>query len=586
MKTLTWSCVSALLILTACGTAPGEDAPPDGADAAVFADGKADSIGFSDCELDAIVSLVNRSTVEDLKSVGVHTRAAKNLVAGKVGDDGKLGTEDDLAYPDAKAIDAVKYVGPVAFTTLVDAVRPGCQTSVPDEISVIFSPQAPETSHLRKVAELIDGAQSSLDIAMYSFSDTSIRSSIEAAIERGVQVRMIFESANKDRRDPDGSRSARLEELGVDVRYINKIMHHKWVIIDGPRDVLDRADTATLVSGSANWSNSAATRYDENTVIVRGQRELNLRFQREFNLLWRHSRDFEWGVERDLELSTLEITEEMIGSDDTVDASFTSENFRTFFSSRFGQTFSRVRGRSAVAEMIVARIEAAQDSIHIASGHLRSRPIAEALIAKRTANPEMKIRVYLDGQEFISRTTDRIQHRKLDACLEAAGTSASRREDCIDKGFYFGLELHDAGIDVRYKHYSYRWHYKTAAQMHHKYLIIDDAVIQGSYNLSDNAEHNTMENMIVFQGPTYKGLHDDFMANFEAMWETGRAEDLLGSLNQEIETSSTRIPIVYDSMSLTWDEVDDLKRLIRTTCPAVNSQELRENPDKHFTCEL
>lgn len=41
----------------------------------------------------------------------------------------------------------------------------------------------------------------------------------------------------------------------------------------------------------------------------------------------------------------------------------------------------------------------ADESIWVGSGHLRSRPVAEALIAKRAADPMIDIRVYLDGQE-------------------------------------------------------------------------------------------------------------------------------------------------------------------------------------------
>ena len=40
------------------------------------------------------------------------------------------------------------------------------------------------------------------------------------------------------------------------------------MIVDGPRDDLAAADTAWVTSGSANWSSGAATRYDENTLVI------------------------------------------------------------------------------------------------------------------------------------------------------------------------------------------------------------------------------------------------------------------------------------------------------------------------------
>lgn len=572
--------VSVALALGACGgeepAASGE--APDTADAVIAAaGGKADSL-VSECELQAMLDLVNDEQVDDeaLKARGVHTRAARNIVAYR----------DEDVIDTLQELDDIKYVGPVAFEQLLEASG-GCQVDDDVEASVIFSPQPSDRTHLIRVASEIDAAERSLDIAVYSFRDSGIQSAIARAIARGVKVRMIFEKANEDRKDPEGSASARLEELGVDVRYVNKIMHHKFVIIDGPRDELAHADDATLISGSANWSSSAGTRYDENTVFIEGSRELNLRFQREFNHLWEHSRDFVWGEEKPWSLSSLAIEDDMIEDDPSVHAVFTSANFRTYFSSRYGETFSRVRGRDEVSDYIVSRIEQADTSIKIASGHLRSRPIAEALMTKRMTDPEVELQVYLDGQEYVSEFWHDKLQRDLDACLVEAGDSEAKQEDCIDKGFYFGIELHQVGIPTRYKYYSYRWHYRTAPQMHHKYLILDgETLIQGSYNLSSNAEHNTMENMAVFEGEAFDELVDAYEANFDAMWQTGRSEGLYDDLIDEIEAAEDTIPIIFDAMALDWQQVTDLKALIRDTCPAINSDEYRENPDRHFECEL
>ncbi len=591
------SLISSLLCcVAACGG--GEDLPDDGLPSddenASFASvtGKADGSGPSECQVDTMLGLLNGrlTSVEDLKEAGVHTRAAKSISAYVLGDDGIHGTSDDGMIESLEQLDALKYVGPSALDQIMsipDVATASCGALA--DASVIFSPQPSNATHLVSVAEQIDAAQSSLDIAMYSFSNNDIFRAIERAIDRGVKVRVVFEPANAHKSDPAGTMSARLEELGADVRYINKIMHHKFVLIDGPRADLDAAKTATLISGSANWSNSAGTRYDENTVFITGSEELNLTFQREFNLLWNHSRDLEWGTPKEWVKSEIEIGELDIPDSPFVQAVFTSDNFQTRFSSRYGETFSRVRGRSAIAEFIVEQIEEADTSILIASGHLRSRPIAEALIRKRRNDPNIEIRVYLDGQEFISEWWHGQQEQKLEECLDSAGTSTSKIEDCYDKGFYFGYALGEAGIDVRYKTYSYRWHYRTAAQMHHKYLIFDnDTIVQGSYNLSDNAEHNTMENMVLYTGEPFAQLTAHYIANFESMWKTGRDEELYSDLMEDINSApaGTTIPIVFDSMSLTWDQVDAYKDAVRDRCPAINSQDYRENPDKHFVCEL
>ena len=574
---------SALLALVLAALLGGcvlesEGLSPDGEHEAGVTAGKADGSGFSECELAAVLELVNDPTTDEdlLRAAGVHTRAARNIVAyrDEIDDDGRFG--------DVEELDAVSWVGPVAFQQLVAAVSHLCQTGggIAD---VIFSPQPYESSHLVRVAAEIDEADESLDIAMYSFSDAAIFAAIERALARGVRVRMIFEPASTHRREPQGTMSARLEALGVDVRYINKIMHHKFVIIDGPQQAAEQAPDAMLITGSGNWSNGAGTRYDENTVFVQANAELVLRFQREFNLLWEGSRDFVWGEGREL-VTTLPVSDEMIVDDPTIDAVFTSANFRLSSSARYGATFSVVRGENEVSDRLVELIWSAESSIRVASGHLRSRPVSEALLERARQDPDLDIRVYLDGQEFIAASTHASQERDLARCLTSAGDNDSARQDCVDRGFLFSYQLHSEGIPVRFKYCAYRWHYSYVAQMHHKYIIIDDRIVaSGSYNLSDNAEHNTMENMVIYDAAGFPGLVRAFEDNFEAIWETARAEGRYQRLLEAVRTASS-FPIVFDGMSLTWDEVTELKAAIRANCPTINSPELRNNPQAHRFC--
>jgi len=419
---------------------------------------------------------------------------------------------------------------------------------------------------------------------MYSFRDGAIADALERAVARGVRVRMIFEKANQDRRDPEGSMSARLEDAGIDVRYVNKIMHHKYVLVDGPQDDAAQAAGAILMTGSANWSYSAATRYDENTLVFTGYPELALRYQREFDRLWQNSRDFVWGDFA--QVFTTPVDEAAIAAADQGDleALFTSANFRTYESSRYGWTFSRERGDAEVADRLVELIEGATDRILIASGFLRSRQVSEALLAKVQADPTLDVRVYLDGKEFVSEWFHREQLRDREDCLAEAEGSAARTEDCLDYGFLYAYALVKAGVDVRFKHYSYRWHYSTAEQMHHKYLIIDDQLVTGSYNLSANAEYDTMENVVVMRGLRFATVVERFARNFATLWETGRSEGLYDELMADVLEGDDEFPIVFDSMALTWQEVDDLKAAMRDACPEINSDDFRRHPERHYRC--
>lgn len=560
---------------------------PDGIDdVGVIPGGKADGSNYEPCELEGVVEHLNSGpSAEDLYEAGLHRRASNNIAAARDGEDGVFGTEDDALFADIEAVDDVSWVGPVAIRQLVAMVPDACQAGEVD-VDAIMSPQPRENSHTARVADLIDEVpdNGSIDIAMYSYSDSNIADRLEDAIARGVRVRFLFESANGDHRDPDGSKSARLEDMGVEVRYVNKIMHHKFAILNGPRDDLANAATGMLVTGSANWSSSAATRYDENTLFIRGNEELNLRYQQEFNHLWDNGREFVWN--EDIEtIGHVEITDDMITDDPNVDAVFTSANFEAYDNSRYGRTFRVIRGSDAVADRWVDLIMNARSSIRIASGHLRSRPISEALIAAHEANPELDIRVYLDAQEYLSEYSHDLQVAELDDCL-AEATTETQTANCLDTGFLFGYALHEAGIDTRFKYYAYRWDYSYAEQMHHKYMIVDESIlVTGSYNLSDNAEHNTMENIVILQGAEFQPVIDQYLANFDQIWVTGEAEGLYDSLMDEIANGTGDFPIVFDSMALDWDQVTALKRLIRDECPQINSEAYRRNAAAHRYCD-
>jgi phosphatidylserine/phosphatidylglycerophosphate/cardiolipin synthase-like enzyme len=461
-----------------------------------------------------------------------------------------------------------------------DDAASGDESDLTAGADVIFSPAPAETSHLVRIAKEIDLAKTSIDIAIYSYSDAKISDALARAVARGVKVRFVYNDAGTDARaaSPTGTTSGKLEESGVNVRFINKIMHHKFMIVDGPRDDLKRAKTAHLVTGSANWSSSAARTFDENTVVFHKQEALVLRFQREFDNMWAHSRDFV-GKELPYELATTQIPDSAIPETPDTNVLFTSSNFTAH-----DTTFSTT-GTNTVADGLVAGINAATKSIHIASGHMRSREVAEALLAKKHANPTLDVRVYLDDQEYIAKETHDGQLAKLQTCLAAAGDSDAKKRDCSDNDFLFGYQLGSEGIDVRYKFYAYRWDFTYAPQMHHKFMAVDGTTLySGSYNLSDNAEHGTFENMMVLKGSTHAPLIKAFEANFESIWKTGRDENKLAALDARIDQGGA-FPIVFDPMALTGDEITALKQKIRAACPAVDSDAYRRAAGSHRSCQ-
>jgi phosphatidylserine/phosphatidylglycerophosphate/cardiolipin synthase-like enzyme len=513
-----------------------------------------------------------QTDVEVLKAAGVHSRAANSIVSWR---DGAEGSEDDQVIDSLPTLDAISQVGPSALSALLDHGLDQCG-------QVVMSPQDYWESHLAQTAAWIDAADTSVDVAMYSFSDALILEALDNAVDRGVSVRALLEGASEDRKSPAGTRSATLEDMGIEVRWVNKIMHHKFALIDGPRSNLASAGTARLVTGSANWSYSAGTRYDENTLFFEDDARLALLFQREYNLLWDHGREVVWNEDLVSPVG-IDISDKDIAAADGSDAVFTSANFKIRDSSTYGWTFSKVSGNHTAADALVDLIWSAEESIAVASGHMRSRQIAEAIAAKQQADPDVEIRVYLDAQEYKSWWTWASEVADYEECVEGA-TTAIQTQNCEDMGLHFGVWLHDVGVDQRFKYYAFRWDYHYAVQLHHKYVIVDERyVATGSYNFSNNAELDTFENLKILDGERYPTLIGDYVANFDAIYNTGAGN--YESLLNEIEYGSSDVDLVFPSMALDWDQIDVLKDAIRDVCPDVDSEPYRTDPTNHMTCE-
>jgi phosphatidylserine/phosphatidylglycerophosphate/cardiolipin synthase-like enzyme len=104
------------------------------------------------------------------------------------------------------------------------------------------------------LAAAIDSARLTVDVAIYSLSLNSIRDALIRAHDRGVQVRMVMESENLDRSDPQKLKDAGIPILG-DRR--EGLMHDKFVVIDN----------SEVWMGSMNFTDSGG--YTDNNNLIR-----------------------------------------------------------------------------------------------------------------------------------------------------------------------------------------------------------------------------------------------------------------------------------------------------------------------------
>jgi phosphatidylserine/phosphatidylglycerophosphate/cardiolipin synthase-like enzyme len=143
-------------------------------------------------------------------------------------------------------------------------------------VAIYFSPTDGAIDNA--VLPLIYGSAHTLDIAMFFFTSLRIADAIIAARARGVVVRMILDASGAGSR---ASRHRKLCEAGVAVRVETwgGKSHSKWAVSDA------REQTAAVVFGSMNWTESGDLRNDENTLYVKS-REFAAPFRAEFERQW------------------------------------------------------------------------------------------------------------------------------------------------------------------------------------------------------------------------------------------------------------------------------------------------------------
>lgn len=126
----------------------------------------------------------------------------------------------------------------------------------------------------------IEEAQTSIDIAAYSFTSKPIALALVDAQHQGVNVRVVA-----DKKSNGGKYTAvtYLANHRVPVRFNDKyaIMHNKFMIVDG----------CSVETGSFNYTQSAASRNAENVIYLRNRPDIAKKYTREFNRLWSEAID-------------------------------------------------------------------------------------------------------------------------------------------------------------------------------------------------------------------------------------------------------------------------------------------------------
>ncbi|MEW6567974.1 MAG: phospholipase D-like domain-containing protein [Chloroflexota bacterium] len=207
-----------------------------------------------------------------------------------------------------------------------------------------------------QLAQAIDAAQTSVDVAAYAFNLWSLRDALLAAHARGVRVRMVVESDNLLEPEVDDLVRAGIPVLG-DRR--EPLMHHKFIVIDAQE----------VWTGSMNLTLGSAY-VDHNNLLRLRSPEIAADFTREFEEMFVEDR---FGA---LSLPDTPFPE----------AGLDGRTIEVLFSPDDG-----------VAEAILAELRGARSSIDLMAYAFTSDDIAQALIER--AGEGVRVRVVVEGRQ-------------------------------------------------------------------------------------------------------------------------------------------------------------------------------------------
>lgn len=130
--------------------------------------------------------------------------------------------------------------------------------------------------------DVINSAQKSLDIAIYSFTDKQISAAVLRAHQRGVSVRLI-----SDREQSSGQYQKvvlkQLSKAGIPIKIDTHagLMHLKVTI----------ADQKIATTGSFNYTKSAEETNDEVFVVLKDEKSAQ-DFEAQFSRMWNDKKSF------------------------------------------------------------------------------------------------------------------------------------------------------------------------------------------------------------------------------------------------------------------------------------------------------
>ena len=154
---------------------------------------------------------------------------------------------------------------------VIKALAAPAESAMATNAEVLFSPGE---DCLQALLQQLEAVKSTADICVFTITDNRLARAIEDTHRRGVKVRIITDD---EKAYDKGSDAHRLANAGLAVRYDHSPhhMHHKFAVYDAH----------TVVTGSYNWTRSAAANNREN-LLISDDRRLVTPYRDMFERMW------------------------------------------------------------------------------------------------------------------------------------------------------------------------------------------------------------------------------------------------------------------------------------------------------------
>lgn len=420
-----------------------------------------------------------------------------------------------------------------------------------------------------RLYDLIGDAKKYVHITAYSWSDGGLEKAIEKALSNKAKVRVVLHPDLKD--SPKVTNVVpKLEAMGAEFKIAPMNMHEKFTLIDDE----------TVVNTSANFSGGAKNKYSENVVFHEFSKEnsdsiksIISDFKNEFTVLWNTSKDIVTNNEG-LAAKINDFTKKENVPSASVDMALYSssmnwtlkDNAPTTAGYKIGKYSSLVKKTYSgsaeqmwtVRDALLTAIKGANKSIYLSLNHFNIRAVSDALIEAVKRGVDVKLAV--DNQEYKSKPND------LEMSPQFVADWKSLKGNVIPP--------------VRVKYYSHEPSPSRWLLNHHKFVLVDYEVpektilLSGSYNLSQTAEQNQFDNLIVYKTNKYRDLYTSFFKEFQNQWTWNRVNDQPKKevVDQFFTTKNNSYPVhINDAVSLTWPEVMSLRAEVNKKAPGIFS---------------